>query len=618
MSGATQASVPGMALVGGDQAGKRLWIWRIVAVLAVPFILLTGLELGLRVFGFGYAPGFFLPGVVQGEEVLLNNPKYGWRFFPPSLARAPWPFAMRSEKPEDVLRVFVFGESAAMGDPDPRFSMARMLEALLEQRYPGRNFEVINTAFTAINSHVILPIAKECARQPADLWVVYMGNNEVVGPFGSGTVFGMQAPPLSLVRGSVALKSSRIGQALEAISGRIGARGGAPREWGGMEMFEQQKVGRDDSRMRRVYDSFESNLNGILDCAREAGVPVVLCTVASNLRDCAPFASLWRADLGAEERGRGASLLQQAVQATAQGDDAAAVTFLEALRVLDDGYADAHFLLAQCLDRQAKEAEALRHFQLARDLDALRFRADSGLNGILSKVARERGGERVRMVDCEELLGELSDGHVPGREFFYEHVHLTPEGNYEIARAIAEQLSGLLDNRLERIPGGPEWASAEACFGWLGLTDSSRYAMQEVMVRRMAGVPFNQQAGHEQDLVFWRASVAELESFTRPARLRLVVSALQAGVNARAEDMDLRFLLAENLALVGDFQGAEREFRHVLDRMPHAQDVWSHLGAVLESQGRTQEAIACFRRCLELSPWQAQARARLQALNPGQ
>ena len=45
---------------------------------------------------------------------------------------------------------------------------------------------------TGINSHVILPLARDCEEARADVWVIYMGNNEVVGPFGAGTVFGSQ------------------------------------------------------------------------------------------------------------------------------------------------------------------------------------------------------------------------------------------------------------------------------------------------------------------------------------------------------------------------------------------------------------------------------------------
>jgi hypothetical protein len=66
----------------------------------------------------------------------------------------------------------------------------------LRERFPGKKFEIVNTSITAINSHAILPIARECAAREGDVWIVYLGNNEMVGPFGAATVFGSQAPPL--------------------------------------------------------------------------------------------------------------------------------------------------------------------------------------------------------------------------------------------------------------------------------------------------------------------------------------------------------------------------------------------------------------------------------------
>jgi hypothetical protein len=48
---------------------------------------------------------------------------------------------------------------------------------------------VVNAAVTAINSHVVRPIVHDLTRREADLFIVYTGNNEVVGPFGAGTVF---------------------------------------------------------------------------------------------------------------------------------------------------------------------------------------------------------------------------------------------------------------------------------------------------------------------------------------------------------------------------------------------------------------------------------------------
>lgn len=165
-----------------------------IGLLLLPFLLAGAMELGLRLAGWGYPTSFFLAIQQAGQRVLVENPQFGWRFFPSSLARAPLPLSLTAAKPAGVCRIFVFGESAAMGDPEPAYGFARQLEQLLQARHPEKKVEVVNVAMTAINSHVIREIARDCAPLGADAWVIYAGNNEVVGPFGAGTVFGAQAP----------------------------------------------------------------------------------------------------------------------------------------------------------------------------------------------------------------------------------------------------------------------------------------------------------------------------------------------------------------------------------------------------------------------------------------
>ena len=137
--------------------------------------------------------------------------------FGPEQARLPYPFSFSQTKPSDTIRIFALGESAAKGDPDPQFGISRMLQTMLTLRHPAVRFEVVNTAMTAINSHVILPIARDLTAAQGDVWVIYMGNNEVVGPFGAGTVFGPQSPPLPLIRSALALKATRTGELLDSI-----------------------------------------------------------------------------------------------------------------------------------------------------------------------------------------------------------------------------------------------------------------------------------------------------------------------------------------------------------------------------------------------------------------
>ena len=103
-----------------------------------------------------------------------------------------------------------------MGEPDPTFSFSRILDVMLASLYPDRRFEVINTGMATINSHVVRQIASELNRVQPDIVLIYMGNNEVVGPFGAGTVFGAYSPSLALIRLGIQLRSFRIGQLIDA------------------------------------------------------------------------------------------------------------------------------------------------------------------------------------------------------------------------------------------------------------------------------------------------------------------------------------------------------------------------------------------------------------------
>ncbi len=192
-----------------------------MALAGVPLLFLALLELGLRLAGFGYPTAFLLKSSNHGEKTFVQNNQFGWRFFGPRAARLPDATSIPRAKPPDTIRIFVFGESAAYGDPQPRFGLPRMLEAMLELRHPDKKFEVVNAAMTGINSHVILPLARDCAEAGGDVWVIYMGNNEVVGPFGAGTVFGNQTTPLPLIRAGLALKATRTRR---IVRRRCGAR----------------------------------------------------------------------------------------------------------------------------------------------------------------------------------------------------------------------------------------------------------------------------------------------------------------------------------------------------------------------------------------------------------
>src|SRR5512140_1481653 len=76
--------------------GRRLWAYRLAAMLLAPLLLLGGTELCLRLAGVGHSTAFFKPQTIRGESCLVENDQFGLNFFPPELARSPAPLVMRA------------------------------------------------------------------------------------------------------------------------------------------------------------------------------------------------------------------------------------------------------------------------------------------------------------------------------------------------------------------------------------------------------------------------------------------------------------------------------------------------------------------------------------------
>jgi len=559
------------------------------------------LELVLRLAGVGHPASFFLTSPMNGRDVLVENTRFEERFFGPELARKPVPFTIFKPKPRDTVRVFVFGESAAGGDPQEEFGLPRMLEALLSGRYPGVRFEVVNAAMVAINSHAILTIARDCARLEGDIWVVYMGNNEVVGPYGPGTIFGPKAPPLALIRASLALKATRTGQGLEKLARRVAGPKTSQSEWGGMKMFVQNQVRQDDPRMGVVYSHFERNLEDILRVGLDHGAGIVLSTVASNLKDCAPFASQHRPALTAAELAEWDRLYQKGTEDQQAGRIAEAADRFREAAAIDDSFAELHFRRGQCSLALGQKAEAGRHFTLARDQDVLRFRADSRINDIIRRTASAYEPRGVLLADGQEALAQGSPQDLPGEELLYEHVHLNFEGNYRLARIIASQAARLLPAAVTRRAGAdPTWPSMEDCAQRLAWTDWSRSKAQTEIFARMSDLPFTLQFNHGEQTERLRRELQRLLPAAQPAALKEAAARTREALVGAPDD----WFLHKNLALLqralGDVAGAAASWRRVTQLLPCNPDAWLTFGEMLAMENRNQDALAAFQQALRL------------------
>src|SRR5262249_20396390 len=325
----------------------KKWVFALVGFVLLPLLMLFGAEVALRIAGYGHSTKFFKPLRIGTRDLLVENDKFGFRFFPAELARSPAPIVMEAKKPPGTYRIFVLGESAALGDPRPAYGAARYLQTLLHERYPRTKFEVICGAVTAINSHAVLPIARECAQHEGDLWIVYMGNNEMIGPFGATTVFGAQSPPLTYVRFSLALQRTRLGQWLTSLGRQLHSKNRP--SWGGMQMWLENRIGAQDKRKEMVYASFQKNLQDVLRTAQKARVPVILSTVAVNLKDCAPLASLNNTNMSSADAAVYESSLSEGFTDEGEGKFAEARRAFEKASKLEPFCAEIQFEWARCL-----------------------------------------------------------------------------------------------------------------------------------------------------------------------------------------------------------------------------------------------------------------------------
>jgi tetratricopeptide (TPR) repeat protein len=589
---------------------RRLWMMRLTAATIVPLVILGTFELVLRIAGYGYRTDYFQSTRVDGQDYLIPNPKFAYRFFPPALARSPIPQRTLAQKPANTFRIFLFGESAAFGDPDPAYGAGRFLEQLLELRYPEKNFEVVCVAMVAINSHAILPMVQECARLDGDLWILYMGNNEMIGAFGPGTVFSTQSPGRSTVRLILALKKIRIVQLLDALISSVRSGTLAPESWGGIGMFSKNQLRHDDPGRISAYANFKGNVTDILRVGREAGVPIILSTVASNLKDCSPFASLHGAGFGAKQLPAWEKFFAEGKASENAGAYQAALNSYAQAAALDPEYAELQYRLGICQLSLTNQQDASASLNRARDYDALAVRADSRINQILLDAASAYSPKAVVPLDAAKAMAGISPTGVPGRELFFEHVHYTLLGNYQLGRLFAETVAGLLPDSI-LTHASADWAEAEVCNRRLAATAWDQHRLWDGTIKRTDTEPFISQTSHRSHMQYCEARrLAVIAGMTleTPQQDRQIY---EAALAASPGDALIRARFAQYLEATGSRSEAIAEFTRVCQLLPGMEWPEYHLGDLLARAGRFSEAADCFRRALAIRSEFAQARKEL-------
>ena len=556
-----------------------------ITIVVIPLLFFVLLEFSLMALGVGTSFDYFHEIDINGQSHYQENPDFADQFYPPSLNIGPLENTFIEERSPELIRVYVLGGSAALGFPLKNHGFDRLLAAQLRAALPSRKIEVINTAMTSVNSHVVYEVARSIPRNSADFAVILMGNNEVVGPYGPGTFNQNFLANITLIRGIQALKRTRIWQALNSLNLQIRPTDAKQDlEWEGMQMFTNHGVAHDDPRMESVYGHYEDNLISIIEALRKKGIHILLSSVPVNLRHSAPYLSVHSPELSNDQLDQWHELTRRGSQSSDQENWADAIGHFQAALEIDPDYADTHFRLATAFENVANFQEAKTHYQRALDLDALRFRADTRINQIIQKVAASVESDTFSFVDNAAAFEQASQPFQPGWNLLLEHVHYDFSGNHvlaaEISRSIMSNLGASDD--YQPLPG-IEVARR------IGFPNHDTIEDIKNLQGMIQHPPFPGQSNYTELQNFLRET---LERVTREVgSSRDVVQRRRDIVSSGHADWKVHFELAVLNQRLRNSTAMYYHLNQILEQYPHNRETYMKIAEAMSKDGKWREAI---------------------------
>lgn len=560
-------------------------VFYLIALIGVPAVFFLGVEQSLKFAGVGDSQDFFKILEINGQNYYQDNPAFIHQFYPASLGITPIENTFSVLPDDQTIRVFILGGSAARGFPNLNHGFSRHLEILLEQALPTKKIDIINTAMTSVNSHVIYDVAKSIPAGPSTFAIILVGNNEVVGPYGPGTFNQTFLSNLSVIRLIQAIKRTRVWQAANALVGNLNPKNEKETlRWRGMQMFTDNNVTFNDPRLQTVYEHYESNLIDTVSRLQEKGIHVLLSNVPVNVRDSAPFASQHPPELPDDAVNR---LDRQRQYSEARFEDRRwqdAINALGSAQAIDPHYADTHYRLGIAFEQLGQNAESAEHFQKALDLDTLRFRADTEINERVRQVAKQFDDTAFSFVDSETAFERASQPKQPGWNLLLEHVHYSFKGNYLLATGFANAI-------LETADGARKGAllSDEAVASRIGYPNFTTIDAMGRLLDMVQTPPFTGQSNYTGLVNFINDTGGALAK--QVGSTQDVIKRRRELVAAGHADWQIHYELAELLRHEQDPEAAQYHLRQVIQEYPHHGSSHLKLAEIHQAFGRFKAAI---------------------------
>lgn len=380
---------------------KKYPFYFYIILFVLPFLFIFLIELFLRAINYGED---YPKWIEVNENFEMLHPDIAKKFFY-NLQTVPNhnQDAFLKKKDNKVFRIFIFGESSAAGFPYiPNGGFHRRLRDFLTYAYPDKNFEIINTGISAISSYFWIDIYKDVFERNPDAIIFYAGHNEYYGSLAVGSVESVGKNRF-IIKLYLKAINSRIVQLIRnflvSIVGTALQKNSSNNQTLMAKIAKEKFIEKDSKLYKDGIEQFVANMKEILKYAHSKNIPVILCSVASNLKDQKPFESN-------------------------DGDSSKSATYF---------YNKAWSFYNKSF---YKEADSL--FRLAKDLDLLKFRAPEEINLEIKKLANEFN---CSFVDIDSAMSFYSPRGIIGNELMTDHLHPNEVGYQIIAKELFKKIS---------------------------------------------------------------------------------------------------------------------------------------------------------------------------------
>jgi tetratricopeptide (TPR) repeat protein len=533
-----------------NNSKKRLFQFILILL---PIVILFLFEIILRIAGYGYNFNLFIDNPVKKfREFKICNPDIGKKYFQTFEASSPPHDMILKKKPANGFRIFVLGSSTVAGFPyDENLMFSRILYERLQDSYPGKKIEIMNTSLTAINSYTFLDDMDDILKEKPDAILFYEGHNEFYGALGVGSNETMSKyRELTLIH--LKLMKLRTYQFLRNIVFATGKlfSGTNPSENVFGTLMRRIAGNKEIEYQGEVYKKgikqFKDNMTDLFEKAKLHQVPVLISEVVSNIHDLEP---------------------------------------LSVSSGLKNNEAGEAFQKAKDYESNGEFSNAKRLYYYARDLDGVRFRASEEINDIIHQLAEQY---HAYLVPMKSYFEKNSANGLMGNNLFTEHVHPNIDGYFLMADAFYNTVieSKLIGNEIVVYYKTSDYY--ERNWGYTGL--DSTFAVIRVNMLKCLW-PFKP---FDAPLVDYR-KVYKPKSYTDSLALAVI-----KGGDRNSVIIDAHLKLAKYYKERKEFNKAYKEYYSITKSFPYFSDDYVNAAGCLIRTDDFSSALKLLNTSLEL------------------